>query len=93
MIISVMTVKLYASWVHSLKEKRMVVKSLSERLRSRFNVSVIESDAHDLHQTAILSVVFLSISNAASDSTGETIRSFIENNTDAEIVDILIEKR
>ena len=47
MTVSVMTVKLHAPWVHSLKEKRMIVRSLCEKLANRFNVSVIESDAQD----------------------------------------------
>lgn len=43
--------------VHSLKEKRMIVKSLCEKLRNKFHVSVIESDEQDIHQTVILSIV------------------------------------
>jgi uncharacterized protein YlxP (DUF503 family) len=88
-----MTVKLYAPWVHSLKEKRMIVKSLCEKLRNKFNVSVIESDAQDIHQTVILSVAFLSNQTAMADSMSEAIQSFIEHTTDAEIVDIWVENR
>ena len=33
-----------AEWVSSLKEKRMVVKSLVEKTRHKFNVSVAEVD-------------------------------------------------
>lgn len=92
MIVTVITVKLYAEWVHSLKEKRMIVKSLCDKLRSRFNASVIESDAQDLHQTVIVSIAYLSTQTPAADSTSESIKTFIENNTDAEIVDIYIER-
>ncbi|GAA0065357.1 hypothetical protein UT300002_01380 [Clostridium perfringens] len=35
-------ITLRASWVHSLKEKRMVVKSIVQRLKNKFNVSVGE---------------------------------------------------
>jgi uncharacterized protein YlxP (DUF503 family) len=93
MIISMITVKLYASWIHSLKEKRKIVKSLSEKLRKRYNVSVIESDAQDIHQTIILSIAFLAGSSALADSTGEKICDFIEVNTDAEVVEVQIENR
>jgi uncharacterized protein YlxP (DUF503 family) len=40
----------------SLKDKRRVVKSLKERLRSRFNVSVAEVDYQDLWQRGALGV-------------------------------------
>ena len=93
MIVSVISLKLYAPWVHSLKEKRMIVKGLCEKLRNKFNVSVIESDAQDIHQTIIISIAFLSSTNALADSTSEAIGAFIEQNTNAEIVDLLVEQR
>lgn len=93
MIVSVITVKLHASWVHSLKEKRMVVKSLCEKLKNKFNASVIESGSQDIHQTAEISVAFLSADNAQADSINEKISAFIENSTDAEVIDIAYETR
>jgi uncharacterized protein YlxP (DUF503 family) len=93
MTVNVMTVKLYAPWVHSLKKKRKIVKSLCERLRNKFNVSVIESDAQDIHQTIIISIAFLSNQAAMADSICEAIQNFIERSTDADIVDIIVEKR
>lgn len=47
---------------HSLKEKRHVVKSLKDRLRNKFNVSVAEIDDHDLHNSAVVAVAALSSS-------------------------------
>ncbi len=93
MTVSVITVKLYAPWVHSLKEKRMIVKGLCDKLINKFHASVIESDAQDIHQTIVISIAFLSGNIAIADSTGEAIHTFIEQNTDAEIVDIETEQR
>lgn len=93
MIVSVMTVKLYAPWVQSLKEKRMIVKSLCGKLINKFHVSVIESDAQDVHKTIIISIAFLSKNNAIADSTGEAIEAFIEQSADAEIVELMVEQR
>ena len=42
MNIAAMTFRLRASWVHSLKEKRMIVKSLTAQLQNRFHVSSAE---------------------------------------------------
>ena len=44
---------------HSLKEKRRAVKSLKDRLRSRFNISVAEVNAQDNWQRAILGVAIV----------------------------------
>ncbi|MDX9888258.1 MAG: DUF503 domain-containing protein [Anaerovoracaceae bacterium] len=93
MIVSIMTVKLYAPWVQSLKEKRMIVKSLCGKLINKFNVSVIESDAQDVHKTIIISIAFLSNNTGIGDSTSEAIQAFIQETTDAEILDIMVEQR
>ena len=44
MNIATMTFRLHAPWVHSLKEKRMVVKSLVAKIQNRFHASVAEID-------------------------------------------------
>ena len=50
--IGVLTLELRLENSHSLKEKRHVVKSLKDRLRHKFNVSVAEIDYQDLWQRA-----------------------------------------
>ena len=40
----------------SLKDKRRVIKSLVERIHQRYRVSVAETDFHDLHQRAEISL-------------------------------------
>ena len=44
----------------SLKGKRKVVKSLVEKCRHRFNVSVAEVDDQDLHQRTTIGVAIVS---------------------------------
>lgn len=83
-----MEVTLRASWVHSLKEKRMIVKSIVQRLKNKFNISVSEIYEQDIHQTIVIGIVGICANAAQSDSTMENIITFIESNTDAEIIDI-----
>jgi uncharacterized protein YlxP (DUF503 family) len=45
---------------HSLKDKRQFVKSLKDRLRSKFNVSVAEIDFQDLWQRGLVAAVTVS---------------------------------
>lgn len=87
MQIAAMTFRLHAPWVHSLKEKRMVVKSLIARLQNRFHVSVAEIDAQDTHQIIVIGVAAIVPFNAIADSLMDEISGFIETNTDAEILD------
>lgn len=56
MVVCVLTVRLHAPWVHSLKEKRMELKSLLTRLRNTFNVSVAEVDEQDTHTVMVIGV-------------------------------------
>ena len=79
--------RLRAPWVHSLKEKRMIVKSLVAKLRNRYNVSVAEIDEQDTHQIIVIGVAAIVPHNAFADSLMEDISQFVEENTEAEIID------
>ena len=61
-VVGVLTMELRIEHAHSLKEKRHVVKSLKDRLRNKFNVSVAEIDDMDLHNSAVIGVAALSAS-------------------------------
>ncbi len=93
MIIETTTIKLYAPWVHSLKEKRMVVKSLITKTRNKFNVSIAEVGEQDMHQTIVLGLACVSSNVSHADSMVDSILTFIEHNTDAEIIDVQREVR
>ncbi|MCS6896376.1 MAG: DUF503 domain-containing protein [Nitrospira sp.] len=56
MVVGLCTVELYLAESRSLKDKRQVLHSLKDRLRSSFNVSVAEVDGQDLWQKAVLAV-------------------------------------
>jgi len=88
MKVLVMSVNLRASWVHSLKEKRMVVRSITQKLKNKFNISVNEIDNQDLHQSIVIGISGICASSSQADSTVETIINFIESNTDAELINV-----
>ena len=87
MRVAVMTFRLRAEWVHSLKEKRMIVKSLVAKLQNRFHVSAAEVDEQDIHQIMVIGVAAIVPHNAMADSLMDKISLFIESNTEAEIID------
>ena len=88
-----MTFRLHAPWVHSLKEKRMIVKSLIAQLQNRFHVSAAEIDEQDTHQIIVIGIAAVVPHNAMADSLMDEISVFVEENTEAEILDELREIR
>lgn len=88
MLIGTAQITIYAPWVHSLKEKRMVVRSICAKVRNKFNVSIAEVDAQDLHQRIVLGFACVAGDTAMADSMIENIMNFIENNSEGEIIDI-----
>ena len=87
MKVATMTFRLHAPWVHSLKEKRMIVKSLLAKLQNRFHVSAAEIDEQDTHQIIVIGVAAIVPHNAMADSLMEEISVFVEENCEAEILD------
>ncbi len=58
--IGVLTLELKIDHSHSLKDKRHVVKSLKEKLRSRFNVAVAEIDYQEVWNRSVIAAVTVS---------------------------------
>ena len=93
MIIAVMTFRLHAPWVHSLKEKRMIVKSLTAQLQNRFHVSAAEIDEQDTHQIIVIGAAAVVPHHALADSLMDEVSQFVETATDAQILEETRETR
>ena len=87
MIIAAIIFRLHAPWVHSLKEKRMVVKSLVTQLQNRFHVSAAETDEQDTHQIIVIGAAAIVPHNAMADRLMDEISAFVETSTDAVILE------
>lgn len=87
MIIAAMTFRLHAPWVNSLKEKRMVVKSLIAQLQNKFHVSAAEIDKQDTHQIIVIGVAVIVPNNSLADSLMDEISQFVETATDAQVLE------
>lgn len=87
----IMTVEIFIGEANSLKEKRRVLKSIVDRARSKFNVSISEVDNQDLWQRATLGVAAVSNeSGHVSQMLDAVIRS-IDSNGGAELINYSIE--
>ena len=93
MTVAVMTFRLRAPWVHSLKEKRMIVKSLITKLQNRFHVSAAEIEEQDTHQIIVIGVAAIVPHNAMADSLMDEISQFVEESTEAEVLNEVREIR
>lgn len=91
MIIGVISVVLHAPWVHSLKEKRMIVKSITSKIRNRYNVSVAEVDKQDVHKTIVIGISAVTTETRHANSILNEVLNFVESNTEAEVINSQIE--
>ena len=92
MIVAVALFELHIEFAQSLKEKRMVVRSLRDKLRRRFNVSANEVAFHDLHQRARLALSFVADRRDSADSLLDRIQGFVESTADARLTGWTSEK-
>lgn len=93
MLVGTLQIKCYAPYVHSLKEKRMIVKSITGKLKNKFNVSVGEVGRQDMHQTIIIGIAAIADCTAQCDSVLDHILDFVEDNCEAEMTEVIREIR
>jgi len=77
MFTGLMTVTMHLHGLNSLKDKRSIVKSLIERLRSRFNASVAEVDHNDSRSSGVIGIAVVSNDKTHAAQQLEAIERFI----------------
>ncbi|HHU08335.1 MAG TPA: DUF503 domain-containing protein [Clostridiaceae bacterium] len=78
----------YIPYSVSLKDKRQVCRSLVEKTRNRFNVSIAEVDTQDAHKTLTLGIAVVSGDTAHAQRSLNQIIRFMEEHAEAELIDI-----
>jgi hypothetical protein len=89
--VAICVIELHIPTANSLKSKRQVIKSLVQRLRNRFNVSVSEVGCQDLWQRAELGMAVICHNGAGADSIMEKIYAFVEEESRVDIISSRIE--
>ncbi len=87
MFVGVLRLTFHIPHARSLKDKRRVVLSFRDRVRSRFDVSIAEVGAQDLHQRAVFGVSVVSGDAAVCDSILERVARAAETVGDAVLTD------
>ena len=86
MVLASQTWKLSLPGCSSLKEKRSVIRSIRDRLSSRFNVSVAETGFQDVHSLAELSIPVVASDGRLAESVLDKADRFVESHAGALII-------
>ena len=78
MVVASMTWELQLPGCTSLKEKRSVIRSLRDRLREKFNVSVAETGSQDIHTRAEISIALVASDGRLAESILDKVDLFVE---------------
>jgi len=83
-----MVLDLHSNSSHSLKEKRQIVSSMKEKLKKKWNISLIESDYQDLWQKIQIAIAMMANSKTIVEKAFDQIENFIFMNYPVQIVTV-----
>ena len=81
MFVAVASVTLHIPESHSLKARRRVVKSLIERTRARFAVSIAETEGQGTWQSATVGIACVSGSAEMAEEVVGRVLAFIDSSS------------
>jgi len=87
MVIAYALFDLHLPGCRGLKEKRMIVKSLKNRIRNEFEISAAEVGDQDLLQRSQIGVAVVGPDQAPLDALLQNVLGFVEANLDGQLLD------
>ena len=90
-MVGLCVVELFLPGSRSLKDKRLLIKGIKDRLRARFNLSLAEVNFQNLWQRAKIGMVSIASSRDVLHTTLNKALQIIESNTQCEIIDCQVE--
>lgn len=91
--LGLLTLDLVMNASSSLKDKRRIVKGLTDRMRARLDVSVAEVGFQEAHQRARIAVACVGSDRGYVEWTLERARGIAESREGAEVCDWQVEWR
>lgn len=91
MHIGTLTVVLYLRDTESLKDKRQIVKSLIERTRQKFNISMSEVDDLDKWRRATIGIACVANDSRFVNQVLDKVLDSIESNPEVEVGEVDME--
>lgn len=89
--LGVLSVSIHIPAAQSLKQKRFVLKSLKDKIRRKFNVSIAELDGQDKWQVSTLGFAMINSDHRHIDSCFQNILSSMEHFSGLVVCDSQIE--
>jgi uncharacterized protein YlxP (DUF503 family) len=87
MFVGIVRIELHLPGASSLKDKRAVIRSLKERIRTRVHAAVAEVDHQDLWQRAALGVSVVSGERRQVSEMLQSVRRLVEQVHEAQLLD------
>lgn len=91
MIVGKLEVELFFGECQTLKDKRRVLKSIIQRIKGKFNVSIAEVGGQDTWQRSVLGIVCVSNETAQVQSILSNVTNFLELHQQARVINIKTE--
>jgi len=91
MLVGYYQIELFIPDSGSLKSKRFVLKSLKDKIRAKFNVSVAEIEDNELWQRAVLGIALVSNERKFIDQVMNQIFNLVSQEQEVEITDQKLE--
>ena len=82
MRIGILNIELFLHETRSLKQKRFILNKMKDRLRRKFNISIVEAGYQDKWQRSVLGIVTASNNAKIINSTFDQILNSIEKSKD-----------
>ncbi|MGD2084764.1 MAG: DUF503 domain-containing protein [Candidatus Aminicenantes bacterium] len=83
-----MVLDLHSNSTHSLKEKRKILSSMKDKLKNKWNISLIESDYQDLWQKIQIAIAMVANSKTMVEKAFDQIENFIFMNYPVQTVTV-----
>ena len=87
MIVGVSTIEIFFSENHSLKDKRQTTRKIVEKIRTKFNISVMEVEQTNLWQRAHVGFAVVGVKKDHVEAAIENVHRFVDSLYVGEIID------
>lgn len=91
MLVGLLSIELHLPEADSLKSKRIILRSLRDRIKNKFNVSIAEVDGNDIWQRSVLGVACVGNETNIINNVLNKVRDIILNTPSVELLNSRIE--
>ncbi|MGR3219997.1 MAG: DUF503 domain-containing protein [Candidatus Anammoxibacter sp.] len=91
MIVGILSVRLVMRQSRSVKDKRRIIKNLTERIRNTFNVSAAETSMMDNKQSGMIGISMAGSNRRAVNRTLLNVVTFFDTYPNAKLIDYQLE--